>query len=140
MGVIRMSDHTRDARELLALLGMTPEQIEAALNGTLELKEKPKPIPKTRRIYKEYMLARTAICRTCNQKEVYYFYMTQPIETSGLISQSITKQEFEQSTLPTYRDWFKPCTCRHCLGYLLELEKEKLANMLLKAINDGARK
>ena len=140
MGVIRMSDHTRDAKELLALLGMTPEQIEAALDGTLELKEKPKPITKTRRIYKEYMLARTAICRTCSKKEIFYFYMVQPIETSGLISQPATKAEFEQSNLPTYHDWFKPSTCRHCLGYLLELEKEKLANMLLKAINDGARK
>ena len=144
MGVILMSDRDRDqdkdARELLAMLGMTPEQIDAALAGTLQVQEEVKPVKLKRRVYKEYVLARKAICKTCSTKEVFYFYMTQPIETSGLISQPITKQEFEQATLPAYHDWFKPCTCKHCIDNLILLTKEDLVNMLLKAINDGERK
>ena len=130
---------TPDPRELLARLGLTEKQIDAALNGTLELSQKPIPVKRKIRVYKEYILSRTAICKTCETREVFYFYMTQPVELSGLVSQAITREEYSKTTLPVYHDWFKPSTCRHCLENLLLLQKEDLANMLLRAINEGAR-
>lgn len=138
MGTV-MSDKNDKARQLLELLGLTEEQIDAALAGTLNVTSKlTQPKPK-RTLYKEYILSRSYTCKTCVSKWQVNYHMKQMEENSGLISTEVTDESVKDSKLAIQRDWQHRTTCSRCHGNLILLTRDDLATMLLETINERER-
>ena len=126
----------KKAIELLMLLGLSKKEAEHLLNSKKPKMKQPTP---ARRIYKEYVLSRTFICKTCVTSYELHYHMVQMTEHSGLISSQLSQEAYEKTKLPIQKDWAKPSTCEYCMDNLTLLTKKDLAIMLLDAINEKER-